>query len=95
MVDIEFLVQFLILCHGNKFPDLEKWTDVVRQLNTLALCKIINDLDAHALKQAYLIYRYFVHRMNLQEKSALLPENRFSELRRRVVGIWKKVFDLS
>lgn len=95
IVDIEFLVQFLILCHGNKFPDLEKWTDVVRQLNTLALCKIINDLDAHALKQAYLIYRYFVHRMNLQEKSALLPENRFSELRRRVVGIWKKVFDLS
>ncbi|MCF8026739.1 MAG: bifunctional [glutamate--ammonia ligase]-adenylyl-L-tyrosine phosphorylase/[glutamate--ammonia-ligase] adenylyltransferase [Desulfobacteraceae bacterium] len=92
IVDIEFLVQFLILCHGSRHEQLGQWTDVVRQLNALALCGIIADLDAHALKQAYLIYRYFVHRMNLQEKKAVLPENRFAELRRRVVRIWRKVF---
>lgn len=92
IVDIEFLVQFLILRHGSRHEQLGQWTDVVRQLNALALCGIIADLDAHALKQAYLIYRYFVHRMNLQEKKAVLPENRFAELRRRVVRIWRKVF---
>ncbi|MFP4159453.1 MAG: bifunctional [glutamate--ammonia ligase]-adenylyl-L-tyrosine phosphorylase/[glutamate--ammonia-ligase] adenylyltransferase [Desulfobacterales bacterium] len=90
IIDIEFIVQFLILCHGHEYAELRRWTDVVRQLNSLALCGIIADLEAHALKQAYLIYRYFVHRMNLQEKSAVLPENRFSELRRRVEGIWEK-----
>ncbi|MFW6081199.1 MAG: bifunctional [glutamate--ammonia ligase]-adenylyl-L-tyrosine phosphorylase/[glutamate--ammonia-ligase] adenylyltransferase [Desulfosalsimonas sp.] len=90
IIDIEFLVQFLILCHGSDYEELRRWTDVVRQLNSLALCGIIADLEAHALKQAYLIYRYFVHRMNLQEKSAVLPENRFSELRRRVEEIWEK-----
>lgn len=92
IVDIEFLVQFLILRHGHEHGELGRWTDVVRQLHVLALCGIIEDLEAHALKQAYLIYRYFVHRMNLQEKSAVLPENRFAELRRRVGRIWKKYF---
>ncbi|MBS3733116.1 MAG: bifunctional [glutamate--ammonia ligase]-adenylyl-L-tyrosine phosphorylase/[glutamate--ammonia-ligase] adenylyltransferase [Desulfobacterales bacterium] len=93
IVDIEFLLQFLILRHGYEYAELTQWTDVVRQLNALALCGIIEDLEAHALKQAYLIYRYFVHRMNLQQKSALLPENRFAELRRRVEGIWRKYFN--
>ncbi len=92
IVDIEFIVQFLILRHGDKHAELGRWTDVVRHLNALALCGIIEDIEAHALKQAYLIYRYFVHRMNLQEKSAVLPENRFAELRRRVERIWKKYF---
>ncbi|MFW6297737.1 MAG: bifunctional [glutamate--ammonia ligase]-adenylyl-L-tyrosine phosphorylase/[glutamate--ammonia-ligase] adenylyltransferase [Desulfosalsimonas sp.] len=92
IIDVEFLVQFLILRHGHEYGELGRWTDVVRQLNALALCGIIEDLEAHALKQAYLIYRYFVHRMNLQEKRAVLPENRFSELRRRVIAIWEKYF---
>ncbi|MFP3981877.1 MAG: bifunctional [glutamate--ammonia ligase]-adenylyl-L-tyrosine phosphorylase/[glutamate--ammonia-ligase] adenylyltransferase [Desulfobacterales bacterium] len=92
IVDIEFLLQFLILRHGYEYAELTQWTDVVRQLNALALCGIIEDLEAHALKQAYLIYRYFVHRMSLQQKSAVLPENRFAELRRRVEGIWRKYF---
>ncbi|MFP4194436.1 MAG: bifunctional [glutamate--ammonia ligase]-adenylyl-L-tyrosine phosphorylase/[glutamate--ammonia-ligase] adenylyltransferase [Desulfosalsimonas sp.] len=90
VIDIEFIVQFLILRHGHEYAELGRWTDVVRQLNALALCGIIEDLEAHALKQAYLIYRYFVHRMNLQEKRAVLPQNRFSELRRRVIDIWEK-----
>ncbi|MFW6080649.1 MAG: bifunctional [glutamate--ammonia ligase]-adenylyl-L-tyrosine phosphorylase/[glutamate--ammonia-ligase] adenylyltransferase [Desulfosalsimonas sp.] len=93
IIDIEFLVQFLILRYGHEYEELSRWTDVVRQLNALALCGIIEDLDAHALKQAYLIYRYFVHRMNLQEKRAVLPKNRFSELRRRVIAIWEKYFE--
>ncbi|MCF8037274.1 MAG: bifunctional [glutamate--ammonia ligase]-adenylyl-L-tyrosine phosphorylase/[glutamate--ammonia-ligase] adenylyltransferase [Desulfobacteraceae bacterium] len=93
VVDIEFLLQFLILRHGYEYAELTRWTDVVRQLNALALCGIIEDLEAHALKQAYLIYRYFVHRMNLHQKSAVLPENRFAELRKRVEGIWRKYFN--
>lgn len=89
IIDIEFLVQYLILRHANARGELCRWTDVVRQLNALALADIIDDLTAHSLKQAYLIYRYFVHRLTLQEKPAVLPERRFRELRRRVRGIWR------
>ncbi|MGM0452592.1 MAG: bifunctional [glutamate--ammonia ligase]-adenylyl-L-tyrosine phosphorylase/[glutamate--ammonia-ligase] adenylyltransferase [Thermodesulfobacteriota bacterium] len=90
IIDIEFLVQYLILLHADQHAQLRRWTDVVRQLNALALSDIIDDLTAHSLKQAYLIYRYFVHRLNLQEKPAILPEKRFRELRRRVNAIWAR-----
>ncbi len=89
VVDIEFLVQYLILLHAHERPSLVEWTDVVRQLNALALEDIIDDLTAHSLKQSYLIYRYFVHRLALQEKVAVLPEKRFHELRMRVRRIWQ------
>ncbi len=89
IIDIEFIVQYLILLHAHDHEDLAQWTDVVRQLNSLALSNIIDDITAHSLKQAYLIYRYFVHRLTLQEKVAILPEKRFRELRKRVLRIWE------
>ncbi len=88
IVDIEFLVQYLVLLHAGAHETLVQWTDVVRQLNALALANIIDDITAHSLKQAYLIYRHFVHRLTLQEKKAILPEKRFRELRRRVIRLW-------
>ncbi len=91
IVDIEFLVQYLVLLHAADHESLVQWTDVVRLLNALALADIIDDITAHSLKQAYLIYRHFVHRLTLQEKKPVLPEKRFRELRRRVMGLWDKV----
>ncbi|NOY69285.1 MAG: bifunctional [glutamate--ammonia ligase]-adenylyl-L-tyrosine phosphorylase/[glutamate--ammonia-ligase] adenylyltransferase [Deltaproteobacteria bacterium] len=88
IIDIEFIVQYLILANAEKYDMLTNWTDVVRQLNTLSLCGVIDDLTAHALKQAYLVYRHYIHRLNLQEKPAKTPENRFTELRARVRRIW-------
>lgn len=89
VIDIEFMVQFLILLHAGKRPELTQWTDVVRQLNTLALTGIIGDRTAHILKQAYLIFRYCIHRLALEEKPALLPGERFRELRGKVRQIWE------
>ncbi len=88
IIDIEFLVQFLILKNANQNPALTRWTDVVRQLHTLALSGIIDDWTAHTLKQAYLVFRYYTHRLALQEKPAVLPANRFAGLRERVKQIW-------
>ncbi len=89
VIDIEFIVQYLILLHAHQYPELTQWTDVVRQLNTLALTGIIDDLTAHILKQAYLIFRYCIHRLALEEKPALLEKDRFVELRERVRQIWR------
>lgn len=90
IIDIEFFVQYLILLHARRHKSLVRWTDVVRQLNALALSGIIGDRDAYALKQAYLVYRYCVHRRNLQNQSAVLPKKPFSQWRRRVTRIWEQ-----
>ena len=90
IIDIEFLVQFLILLNANKFFKLIKWTDVVRQLNSLALSGIIDDRTAYMLKQAYLVFRYYVHRLTLQEKPACLEDTKFTDLREEIRRIWDR-----
>jgi len=88
LIDIEFLVQFLILQNAHRYPALVKWTDAVRQLNSLALAGIIDDRTAYKLKQAYLVFRFYIHRLTLQEKPAMLPNHQFQDLRDEVRGVW-------
>lgn len=89
LVDIEFLVQYLILLNAGRHPELTEWTDVVRQLNTLALTGIMDERTAHFLKHAYLIFRYCIHRLTLEEKPIHLPKKRFADLRRENIRIWR------
>lgn len=88
IIDIEFLVQYLILVSAHDHPDLVRWTDVVRQLNALAIAGVIDDITAHVLKQAYLVYRYLVHRLSLQQKPARIAAGRLKEHRQRVRRTW-------
>jgi len=90
IIDIEFIVQYLILLNANKFPELAEWTDVVRQLHSLALAGIIDDRTAYILKQAYLVFRYYNHRLSLQGKPAIISVDRFPDLREKVTQIWKR-----
>jgi glutamate-ammonia-ligase adenylyltransferase len=84
IVDIEFLVQYLVLLHTHKYPELLKWTDNVRLIETLTKTGIIDDVTGTLLKEAYLTYRSAVHRLTLQEKDAIVPEKKFNDLREQV-----------
>ncbi|PIP39202.1 MAG: bifunctional [glutamate--ammonia ligase]-adenylyl-L-tyrosine phosphorylase/[glutamate--ammonia-ligase] adenylyltransferase [Desulfobacterales bacterium CG23_combo_of_CG06-09_8_20_14_all_51_8] len=90
LVDIEFLIQFLILLNAYRFASLLKWTDVVRQLNSLALAGIFDDRTAYILKQAYLVFRFYIHRLTLQERPAELAKDQFVDIRRQVRQLWKE-----
>ena len=89
MVDIEFLVQYLILLNSNKYPELLKFTDNVRQLQSLTETKIIGQYTAYLLRHAYLIFRAVAHRFSLQEKHAEVPEDKFYRLQEKIIKIWK------
>ncbi len=93
MVDIEFLVQYLVLLNSHKHPDLLQWTDNVRLLQTLIGTGIMDEYTAHLLKHAYLIYRAAAHQLSLQEKPARVPREKFELLQKRVTEIWQQVFD--
>ncbi|MBW2014438.1 MAG: bifunctional [glutamate--ammonia ligase]-adenylyl-L-tyrosine phosphorylase/[glutamate--ammonia-ligase] adenylyltransferase, partial [Deltaproteobacteria bacterium] len=88
IVDIEFLVQYLVLLKSSEYNELTRWTDTVRLLETLNQTGIIDADIAHLLKEAYLTYRAAVHQLNLQEKPAKVPENKFCSLREKVKRIW-------
>jgi [glutamine synthetase] adenylyltransferase / [glutamine synthetase]-adenylyl-L-tyrosine phosphorylase len=88
IVDIEFLVQYLVLLKSSEYNELTRWTDTVRLLETLNQTGIIEAHVAHFLKVAYLTYRAAVHQLSLQEKSAKVPEIKFCNLRKKVEKIW-------
>jgi len=90
IVDIEFLVQYLVLLKAGEYNELTRWTDTVRLLETLNQTGIINADIAHLLKVVYLTYRAAVHQLNLQEKPAKVPENKFRDLWENVEKIWNE-----
>ncbi len=87
IVDIEFLVQYLVLkeCHTHK--NLAIWTDNVRLLETLASETILSDSEASTLKEAYLLLRKTVHRLNLQEKTQTAAAEDFFKTGKKVFSI--------
>jgi glutamate-ammonia-ligase adenylyltransferase len=94
IVDIEFLVQYLVLLKSGEYNELTRWTDTVRLLETLNQTGIMEAHIAHLLKEAYLTYRAAVHRLSLQEKPAKVPENKFRSLRKKVHEIWNEFMDI-
>jgi glutamate-ammonia-ligase adenylyltransferase len=88
IVDIEFLVQYLVLSKSHEYSALSQWTDNVRLLQTLIETGILADFQAHFLKEAYLTYRAVVHRLSLQEKQAVVSDVRFRSVRDDVATIW-------
>ncbi|NNL40906.1 MAG: bifunctional glutamine synthetase adenylyltransferase/deadenyltransferase, partial [Desulfobacterales bacterium] len=89
IVDIEFLVQYLVLLNSNKYPELLKFTDNVRQIQSLNETKVIDEYTANLLRHAYLIFRAVAHRFSLQEKPAEVTEDKFYRLQQKVIEIWK------
>jgi glutamate-ammonia-ligase adenylyltransferase len=89
MVDIEFLVQYLVLLHSHKYNGLLKWTDNVRLIQALIETGAMDEYTAHVLKHAYLIYRAAAHQLSLQEKPAKVPRKEFNHLQKRVQEIWQ------
>ncbi len=89
LVDIEFLVQYLVLLNAHRHSGLTRWTDTVRLLQTLTQTGIMDSRTGTFLKEAYLAYRAAVHRLSLQEKPAKESERRFRSFRKEVLKIWE------
>ena len=88
IVDIEFIVQYLVLLNAHKFNELVIYPDNVRQIQALSETGILDEKVAHLLRRIYLVYRATVHRLNLAEKHHSVPEDTFKDLRQHVDKIW-------
>jgi len=89
IVDIEFLVQYLVLLGACRHSELLQWTDNVRLLGVLAQTGMMADDAAFFLRKAYLAYRLTGHRLSLQNRAAVVPDSEFRMLRKNVRAIWR------
>jgi glutamate-ammonia-ligase adenylyltransferase len=90
MVDIEFLVQYLLLGNAHRHPQITRWTDNVRQLQSLSHYKIIDRHTAFALRRAYLILRAAGHRLNLKGMPVHAEMDRFQGITALVERCWQR-----
>lgn len=79
IVDIEFIVQYLVLANCEQYPELLSWTDNIRLLETLASKNVIDTKQSEALKQAYIAYRSMAHRRALQNQKLLLDPHELDQ----------------
>ncbi|MBF0225580.1 MAG: bifunctional [glutamate--ammonia ligase]-adenylyl-L-tyrosine phosphorylase/[glutamate--ammonia-ligase] adenylyltransferase [Desulfobacterales bacterium] len=92
IIDIEFIVQYLVLLNAHKCPFLVQWTDNVRLIETLIQSELITNKMGFNLKEAYLTFRSIIHSLSLQKKEALIENYKYTDLRSNVIEIWETIF---
>jgi glutamate-ammonia-ligase adenylyltransferase len=92
LVDIEFIVQYLVLAHAPDDPRLLQWSDNMRLLDLFAQTSILPADDAHALQEAYIEYRSLLHKRALDNADDHLAADAFLVQRERVSSVWQRLF---
>ena len=78
LVDIEFLVQYLVLANCAQYPDLSCHSDNISLLQYLANIGVITDLQQQILIDNYCQLRDFGHHATLQNSAAMITSAEFS-----------------
>ncbi len=90
IIDVEFLVQFLVLVHAADHPSLLHYPDTIRGLEGLEQIGVLSNEESETLSSAYRELRAAVHRSALQGTPALLEEAEFSAQRATVGEFWRR-----
>jgi glutamate-ammonia-ligase adenylyltransferase len=92
IVDIEFMVQYLVLAYASEHAELCEFTDNVRILEAAARVGVLSDTQSGLLTEAYLALRAERHRTALD----IVDDERAREVLDRhrdgVRGIWNQLF---
>lgn len=89
IVDIEFMMQFLVLAYANKYPELASYTDNVRILEMVAKVGLLSSEVVGLLTEAYKTYREKYHRVALANEKPLVSSDCYLENRQAVISTWK------
>jgi len=87
LVDIEFLVQYLVLAHSAKYPKLSDYSDNINLLEYLASIEVITVQQQQALIDNYCKLRDFSHHATLQNSAAMISSTEFEKAHSEVMVI--------
>jgi glutamate-ammonia-ligase adenylyltransferase len=91
IIDIEFIVQYLTLLHAGNNYSFKLWTDVVRLLGSMVENQILDEYAAFTLRNAYLIYRSYIHKLNLQKLPKILKDEQFLVQRKKIIALYERL----
>jgi glutamate-ammonia-ligase adenylyltransferase len=91
IIDIEFMVQYLMLAYSSDYPGLVQYSDNIRQMEELGRMGVIPVEDAKELRQAYITLRSAIHRRALQNLNSQVSEDSFRDERAYIQTMWNRV----
>ena len=91
IIDIEFMVQYLMLAWSAEHPELTQWSDNIRQMEELGRAGILPVEDTERLREAYITLRSTIHRRALQNLNSQVAGEAYTRERDYIHGMWKKV----
>ena len=93
IIDVEFLVQFLVLSHANKYPELTENIGNIALLKLLASLNIIKLQAAENVVIAYREYRKMQHGLKLQGVThTRVEESLIKKHFIAVTNLWMRIF---
>lgn len=92
IVDIEFMVQYAVLAWSRRVPELVRWSDNIRILETLANAGLLSEHESSTLVAAYLAFRSAAHQLALQQLPGRVDGERYREQRASVEAVWQRLF---
>jgi glutamate-ammonia-ligase adenylyltransferase len=93
LVDIEFLVQFLVLSESSTHIELCQYSDNVSLLRKLQRCGVINADQQEQLTNSYCTLRDFGHHATLKNEQQLLTKVDFHKIAENVNTICQSLYD--
>jgi glutamate-ammonia-ligase adenylyltransferase len=94
MVDIEFTVQYWVLLHAARDPELIRNTGNIALLREVSRVGMMSEEEAETVGAAYRTYRKLQHKLRLDgmEKARVEPAVVATE-REAVLALWERVFE--
>ncbi len=93
IIDVEFIVQYLVLAHAADYPGLADNVGNLALLKRAGELQLITKEDAETVRDAYREFRIQQHRVRMQgEQRARIAGEDAAGHRENVLRVWRKVF---
>ena len=92
LVDIEFIVQYLVLAFAHQHPEFTIPRDTISLLKNAGKLTLLTHDQANSLSDAYSQYLTKEYELKLAERPTLIPRDQQTETRRNVSTIWQELF---
>lgn len=89
IIDIEFMVQYLVLAWSSKHIGLMTYSDNIRQIDAALVAGVLSAEDAAIMTETYKLYRAQTHRLTLQKQTRVIPKEQLQANQEQVNNLWQ------
>jgi len=95
MVDIEFIIQYLVLLHAHEYDELTRATGCMELLGLLEKARLLSPENAGTLKDVFKLYMKTINHLTLDLQEPMVSVNTFEKERGQVEAIFQEVLGVN